>query len=62
VIFIVAELGEYISEDQDATGHTDGESCDVDKGITLVFLDVPDRNFQIILKHTTLLWDPGFTI
>jgi hypothetical protein len=51
---VEAHLVRDIEQDQNAAGHADGKASDVDKGVSLVFLKVPEGDDQIISEHGLL--------
>lgn len=49
--FVVADFMLYIEQQQQETGQPDGQAGNVDKGVNLVFDEVPVGNFEIVLEH-----------
>jgi len=53
--FIITQLIEHEEQNQDAAGHSDSQSCNIDEAVARVFLDIPKGNFQVVLKHVSVL-------
>jgi len=49
---IIAQFVLHPQKDQYATGHADGQPCNIDGGKSLVTDDVPECNFKIVLYHS----------
>jgi hypothetical protein len=48
MVFVIAQFMADIDKDDETTGHTDSKSGYVDKGISLMPLEIPQSDLQII--------------
>ena len=51
MILIVTKFIGNKKDDKDTAGQADCQANDIDKGESLVFQDIPECSFYIILKH-----------
>jgi len=55
MVAVIAQLVPDIEEDQDAAGHADGQSQQVDEGKALVFVQVAQCGYEVIPEHRDAL-------
>lgn len=48
---VVTEFLENIGENKGTAGNPDGQACDIDKGIPLVFQMTSEGGFKVIFYH-----------
>ena len=53
---VIAFLIVYKIENQQAGGHADGETRDVDERVSLIPDEIPEGDFEIIFKHLVLFY------
>lgn len=51
VELVKAQLKQYILEYQQTSGHTNSQSCDIDKGEDLVLFQVSPGDLEVIAEH-----------
>jgi hypothetical protein len=54
MVSVVTELCCDVHQDQNAAGHPDGETGDVNKGVPFVSFDISQGAFQIVFNHDVL--------
>jgi len=48
MVSVIAQFMADIDKDDETTGHTDSKSCYVDKGISLMPLEISQSDLQVI--------------